>query len=164
MLCGFAAGALSVLTFHQAMWAILHLLAIPGMTMPPPFPLRPVILLGWPGIANYAFWAGWWGAAFGLVLPKLPGRPWLGGLTLGLAGGVIGMMIFPLVKHYQPGVGFIPFKSYMTMLTVLSTYGLPIGAGPGAPLTWVRNLLINGSWGLGLGLILPRLLAALGRR
>ena len=35
-LLGFVAAAVSVLTFHQAMWALLHVLAIPGMGMPPP--------------------------------------------------------------------------------------------------------------------------------
>jgi hypothetical protein len=34
--------------------------------------------------------------------------------------------------------------------------GLPVGAG--WPLGWVRSLLINGSWGLGVGLILPLML------
>ncbi len=35
-LLGFVAAAISVLTFHQAMWALLHFAALPGMGMPPP--------------------------------------------------------------------------------------------------------------------------------
>ena len=39
---GFVAAAISVLTFHQAMWALLHVLNLPGLGMPPPYPTGPV--------------------------------------------------------------------------------------------------------------------------
>jgi hypothetical protein len=41
--------------------------------------------------------------------------------------------------------------------------GLPIGAG-WVPLSWVRSFLINGAWGVGLGLILPLLIARVPQR
>jgi hypothetical protein len=56
---GFIAAAVAVLTFHQAMWALLHFLNLPGMGMPPLYPTAPVppwgrashrgcSVLGWP--------------------------------------------------------------------------------------------------------------------
>src|SRR5271156_4444595 len=39
---GFIVAAISVLTFHQAMWELLHYLSLPGLGMPPPFPTEPV--------------------------------------------------------------------------------------------------------------------------
>jgi hypothetical protein len=162
-ICGFLVAAVSVLTFHQAMWEALHLLAIPGMLMPEPYPMSHVIPFGVPRIANYAVWAGLWGAAFGLVLPRLKRPHWPWGLALGLLGAVIGLLIVPFVKRYQPGAGYLSLKSFTTMLTILMTYGLPIGAGLGSPLTWLRSFLIDGSWGFGLGLMLPPLLRAIAR-
>jgi hypothetical protein len=41
-LLGFIAAAISVLTFHQGMWAALHSMALPGLTMPPPYPTDPI--------------------------------------------------------------------------------------------------------------------------
>jgi hypothetical protein len=34
---------------------------------------------------------------------------------------------------------------------------LPIGAG-WVPLSWVRSFLINGFWGIGVGIILPMMM------
>ena len=76
-LLGFAAGVLSVLSFHQGMWAILH---AAGLMPPAPYPTDPVPPLGVPRIANFCFWGGLYGAAFGLALPRLPRAPlWLWG-------------------------------------------------------------------------------------
>ena len=41
-LLGFIAAAISVLIFHQGMWALLHALAVPGLTMPAPYPMERV--------------------------------------------------------------------------------------------------------------------------
>ena len=68
---GFAAAVISVLVFHQAMWAALHALALPGLGMPPPYPTDTVPPWGVPRIANLCFWGGLYGIAFGLMLPRL---------------------------------------------------------------------------------------------
>ena len=128
-LFGFIAAAISVLTFHQAMWEALHLLALPGLGMPPPYPTDPVAPLGVPRILNLCFWGGLYGIVFSLVLPRLTPPPWLCGLGLGVIAVVVGMLLVPAVK------------------------GLPVNGG--TPLSWVRSLLINGCWGIGVGLILP---------
>jgi hypothetical protein len=138
-LLGFVAAAVSVLTFHQAMWALLHFLAIPGMGMPPPYPMQPVRPWGVPRLFDLCFWGGLYGVVFGLVLPRLKGPLWLCGLGLGIIAGLVGIFIVPAIK------------------------GLPVGAG-WAPRTWLLIFLINGFWGIGVGIILPLLLRQTRRR
>jgi hypothetical protein len=127
---GFIAAAISVLIFHQAMWEALHVLAIPGMTMPPPYPMDPIAPLGVPRILNLCFWGGLYGIVFGLLMPRMTAPLWLCGLVLGIIAALVGLLVVPAIK------------------------GLPIGAG-WVPLSWVRSLLINGFWGIGVGIILP---------
>jgi len=67
---------------------------------------------------------------FGLLLPRFTAPLWLCGLILGIIAALVGLLLVPAIK------------------------GLPIGAG-WVVLSWVRSLLINGCWGLGVGLILP---------
>jgi hypothetical protein len=83
-LLGFVAAAISVLTFHQAMWALLHVLNLPGLGKPPPYPISPVPPWGVPRIIDLAFWGGLYGILFGLALPRLPPPYWLDGLLLGV--------------------------------------------------------------------------------
>ncbi len=129
-LYGFIAAAISVLTFHQGMWEALHVLAVPGLTMPPPYPTDPIPPFAIPRIINLCFWGGLYGIVFGLLLPRFTAPLWLCGLILGIIAALVGLLLVPAIK------------------------GLPIGAG-WVPLSWVRSLLINGCWGLGVGLILP---------
>jgi hypothetical protein len=130
---GFIAAAISVLIFHQAMWEALHLLNLPGLGMPPWYPMDPIGPLGIPRIVNLCFWGGLYGIVFGLVLPRLTAPLWLCGLGLGIIAALVGLLVVPAIK------------------------GLPIGAG-WVTLSWIRSLLINGCWGLGVGIILPVML------
>jgi hypothetical protein len=133
-LLGFIAAVISVLIFHQGMWAALHTLALPGLAMPPPYPIDPIPPWGIPRIINLCFWGGLYGIVFGLILPRLTAPLWLCGLGLGVIAALVGLLVVPAVK------------------------GLPIGSG-WILLNWVRSLLINGFWGIGVGLILPQLTA-----
>ena len=133
-LLGFIAAVMSVLIFHQGMWAALHTLALPGLGMPPPYPIDPIPPWGIPRIINLCFWGGLYGIVFGLILPRLTAPLWLCGLGLGVIAALVGILVVPAVK------------------------GLPIGSG-WILLNWVRSLLINGFWGIGVGLILPQLTA-----
>ena len=128
---GFLAAVISVLIFHQGMWSLLHIAGL----MPPPYPTRGVPPFGVPLIVDLCFWGGVWGAVFGLVLPWLSSSypMWLRGLALGIAAALVGLFIVPLIK------------------------GLPI-AGGWAAMAFVRSFLINGFWGIGVGLILPLLM------
>jgi hypothetical protein len=127
---GFLAAVISVLIFHQGMWALLHLAG----QMPPPYPMRGVPPFGVPLIIDLCFWGGVWGAVFGLVLPNLPRSypMWVLGLGLGIAAALVGLFVVPLIK------------------------GLPVGGG-WAAMSFVRSFLINGFWGIGVGLIFPML-------
>ena len=138
---GFVAAALAVLTFHQAMWAVLHMLDIPGLGMPAPYPMAGVPPWDVPRIVNLCFWGGLYGAVFGLLLPRFTWPIWLCGLITGCIAALVGLIVVPAIKGGAIGAGWVP-------------------------LNWVRAFLINGFWGLGLGLILPLLLrpAKLGSR
>jgi hypothetical protein len=129
---GFIVAAISVLTFHQAMWELLHYLALPGLGMPPPFPTEPVPPLGVPRIASLCFWGGVWGAAFGAVWRGPRASLWWAGILLGVVAALTGLFIVAAIK------------------------GQPIGGG-WVLTNWVRSLLINGFWGLGVGLMLTAL-------
>ncbi len=127
---GFLVAAFSVLTFHQGMWTLLHYLNLPGMGMPLPYPTDPIPPLGVPRILNLCFWGGLWGALFGAIYRGPHGSYWWAGLLLGVAASLTGLLIVPAIK------------------------GLPIGGG-WMVTSWIRSLLINGFWGLGVGLMLP---------
>ncbi|MBL6456212.1 hypothetical protein JMJ55_12835 [Belnapia sp. T6] len=130
-LLGFLAAVLAVLTFHQGMWGILHLL---GMMPRPPYPMNPVPPLGVPLLVNLCFWGGLYGLVYGLVLPRLPRAPgWLLGLGLGLLAALVGWFVVAPLK------------------------GQPIAAG-WVPARMLLSVLINGAWGIGVGIILPMLL------
>ena len=128
-LSGFIAAVISVLIFHQAMWEALHVLALPGMTMPPAYPTDPIAPFGIPRIINLCFWGGLYGLVFGLVSPRLTAPLWLCGLGLGIIAALVGLLLVPAIK------------------------GLPVGGG-WAVTSWVRSFLINGFWGIGTVLIL----------
>lgn len=131
---GFAAGAVSVLVFHQGAWAVLHAL---GM-MPAPFPTAPVPPFGVPRIYDLCFWGGLYGAVFGLFFPMLPARGiWFQGVLLGLIAELGSLYLVPAIK------------------------GLPLAFG-GAERAIVISTLINATWGLGVGLFIP-LVAPRGR-
>jgi len=127
---GFIAAVISVLTFHQGMVALLHGL---GVSPFPAYSLRPMPPFGVPWFADLAFWGGVYGLVFGLLLPRLPSPLWLCGVALGIVAALVGLFVVAALK------------------------GLPIAGGWQA---WpiVRSLIINGFWGLGVGLILPWLL------
>ena len=127
---GFIAGAIAVLTFHQGMVAALH---AAGWVQFAPYPTAPVPPFGVPRIADLCFWGGLYGGAFGLAMPRFTWPAWLNGLILGVIAALVGMFIVAPLK------------------------GLPI-AGGWAPANILRSLVINGFWGLGVGIILPLLM------
>ena len=130
-LLGFAAAAISVLTFHQGAWALLH---VAGLMPLAPYPTNPVPPLGVPLVADFCFWAGLYGAAFGAALPRLPRAPmWLLGLGLGLLATLVLWFVVAPLKGQSVAGGFAPQRMLVTVL-------------------------IHGAWGIGVGVILPLLL------
>lgn len=128
-LLGFTAAVISVLIFHQGMWALLHFAGL----MPPPYSITPTSPLGIPAIVSGCFWAGLYGAAFGLLAPRLGAPLWLCGLMLGLIATVVGWVVVAPLKGQPVFGGFVPINM-------------------------LRPVLIVGAWGLGVGLILPLLM------
>lgn len=126
---GFVAAAISVLTFHQAMWALLF--ALGGMPQPP-YPTRAMPPFGVPLIVDLCFWGGLYGIVFGLLRPRFTLPLWLCGLIMGIIAALVGMFIVAPIKGMPIAFGWMPW---------------PI----------LRSFLINGSWGVGVGVILPLL-------
>ena len=127
---GFIAGALAVMTFHQGVIGALHAAGVIGFA---PFPVDPTGPLGVPSIIDLGFWGGVWGILYGLLLPWLPGSDWLRGIGLGIVAGLVGLFVVEPLK------------------------GVPVANSLVAGRI-VLSLVINGFWGLGVGLILPGLL------
>jgi hypothetical protein len=129
---GFVAGAIAVLTFHQGMVAALHALD-PAWVPFAAYRTTPVPPFGVPVIVSNCFWGGLWGAAFAIPQPRYAWPMPLCGLILGILCVLVGWFIVAPLK------------------------GLPVAAG-WVPLAMLRSLLINGSFGIGVGVILPLLM------
>ncbi len=128
---GFLAAVLSVLTFHQGMILLLHFTPIPGLQIAGwPYSFNPIPPYGVPQILNLCFWGGLYGVLFGLIYPRLSPPMWFNGLLLGLLAVTIGFFVVPLIKGTPVGGGWVAFN-------------------------WVRSILINGCFGIGVGLIYP---------
>ena len=127
---GFIAAAISVLTFHQGLATALHAAGVSSFATYRTTPIPP---LGAPLIVDLCFWGGLYGAVFGIFAPRFTLPLWLCGLILGIIAALVGMFVVAPLK------------------------GNPIAAG-GQPWPIARSLLINGFWGLGVGVILPLLL------
>ena len=96
-----------------------------------PYATNPVPPFGVPLIASLCFWGGLYGLAFGLVLPRAP--MWLLGLGLGLLAALVGWFVVAPLKGQPVAGGFVPLRMLV-------------------------SVLINGTWGIGVGLILPLLM------
>ncbi len=130
MLLGFLAAVLAVLTFHQI---TLWLLGLLGLIQASPYSLTPVPPWGVPRIVSLAFWGGVYGAVFGLLWPSFAKPAWVSGLVMGIVAALVGMFVVAAIRG-QP-----------------AAYGWSIG-----PI--LRSLVINGVWGIGLGLFCSLLL------
>ena len=120
----FAAGFLSVLIFHQGVFALLHLLgAIPLA----PYSLAPTQPFGVPAVISAAFWGGVWGVVLWPVLAKAGGKAYW--IRAGVLGAVALTAVALLVVFPMKGRGF---------------------AGATDPKFWTLGLILNGAWGLGL--------------
>lgn len=163
-LLGFVAAAISVLTFYQAMVEVLHVLNLPGLMMPAPYPTEPLTPFGIPRIVNDCLLSGLYGIVLGLLWPLLSGPASLWGLGLGIVAAVIGLLGVLAFRHLQPGAGWLSLNQYTTITTMVLTYGLPASVGTSRALIWLRSLLINGFWGIGTAVILSLIMSRKRRR
>jgi hypothetical protein len=131
-LLGFLAAAIAVLTFHQGMILFLRStgqLGIPATAAVWNMSPNP---FGVPQILNLCFWGGLYGVVFGIFAPRFRLPMWFCGFLAGFAAVLVGFFVVAAIK------------------------GNPIGGG-WVPLAWARSIAINGFFGIGLGLIYPRL-------
>ena len=125
----FLAGFISVLVFHQAMLAVLHLL---GVTPAAPWTTSPVPPLGVPQVISAAFWGGVWGILLALVLQRTRGS----------------------AAYWITAVVFGAFAlSMVAWFVVAPLKGQPV-AGGWQPARLLTGLLVNGAWGFGTALLL----------
>ncbi|HEY9711197.1 MAG TPA: hypothetical protein V6D48_23515 [Oculatellaceae cyanobacterium] len=129
----FVAGFISVLLFHQGMFALLHAV---NFTPRAPFPTTPTQPFGIPQIWSSAFWGGIWGIVFAAIAPRFRQETqyWIVALLFGaIAPTLVAWFVVAPLKGQPLAGGFQP-----------------------APM--VTGLLVNGAWGVGTALLL-RLLA-----
>ncbi len=123
-LAGFGAAVAAVLTFHQAMWGLLFLLGLMG----PPFPLG-TNRFGIPLLVSICFWRGLWGGAYGAAALRRSQPTWRSGLLFGVLVGACEWS-YALLRSSDWALTE-PRYLYLA-----------------------QALLVNGWWGVGLGLIL----------
>lgn len=137
---GFVAAAISVVAVHQT---IILVLGKYGMTRSVPWNMQPIgygVVPWLPLILNSIFWGGLWGVLFALAYRWVPGGwSWLKGLIFGVLIVIFSNWIFlPLIRQYifnwPPQVLFSGFNGTNAIVLL-----------PG--------LLINGGFGLALGII-----------
>ncbi|WP_395788404.1 hypothetical protein [Aquimonas sp.] len=122
LMLAFIAGFLATLIFHQG---VLGLLYLAGRVAMAPWNLTPVPPLGVPQVISLAFWGGLWGIALWALIRSRRGVSyWALAIALGalLPSLVAWFVVFPL-------------KGIALSATLV------FGA-----------LLLNGAWGLGVGL------------
>jgi hypothetical protein len=129
---GFIAAGISVLTFHQGIVGLYHM-AHAAPALPQPWSLAPVPPFGVPRVLDLCFWGGLYGIVFGLIWPWLALPKWLAGVILGVIAASVGWLVVAPLK------------------------GAPLGFGWHAD-AMLRSLIINGGWGVGVGLILRLLM------
>lgn len=129
MLTGFCGAVISTLTFHQAMWSLLFFAGL----MRPPFPLT-TNRFGIPLLVSICIWRGLWGAAYGAANLWRLKPAWLSGLLFGVFVGA-----WEWVSGFlRSGEWALSQPKWLYLMQVL---------------------LVNGFWGLGLGMILAVLSA-----
>jgi hypothetical protein len=134
----FAAGFASTLVFHQGLLTLFHLAAIVPRA---PYDLTPVPPLGIPAVISLALWGGAWGVAIWPFLKNVYGAAyWVRALVIStIASGSVTLFIVSPLK------------------------GMPI-AGGWNPKIIVSTLVLNGTWGLGMALLMRSLRAPHVRR
>jgi hypothetical protein len=120
----FVAGALAMLTFHQAAVGLFH---AAGLFPVPPFELQPTGPLRVPKVVNGAFWAGLWGIVFLLVvLPRMrramPG--WAAGCVFGFVVPVAVLFLVVAPLKGQPIAFAQPFGSMLRIALAHAFWGL----------------------------------------
>jgi hypothetical protein len=123
----FVAGFLSTLVFHQGLFGILHLLGV----LPAPYSLAATAPLGVPAVISLAFWGGVWGIPIWYLMRHATNAAyWIRAVAFGAIGPTL-----------------------VALCVVWPLKDRPFAAGWDLKI-WVLGLILNGAWGLGLGLFM----------
>jgi len=124
----FVAGFASTLVFHQGLLTLFYLAAVVPRA---PYDFGPVPPLAIPAVISLAFWGGAWGVAIWPFLKHLAGPAyWVRALVISaIASGSVTLFIVSPLK------------------------GTPMASGWN-PNVIVSTLLLNGTWGLGMVLLM----------
>ena len=125
----FAAGFISVLIFHQGVWALY---GAAGKAPSPAWNMAPVPPLGVPTVLSSAFWGGLWGIVLAWLLPIA--APSMGYWPAAIILGAL-------------------LTSIVALMVVAPLKGRPF-AGGWSPRVWAFALSVNAAWGFGTGLLL----------
>lgn len=139
VLIGFLAGVLAVLTFHQGTIGVMNAM---GLLPNGPFRTNAVGPLGVPAFVNAAFWGGIWGVAIVLAISRIYEHRMrvVAAMLIGAVGATaVGWFVVAPIK------------------------GLPVAQGWNPSAMW-RGPVINGMFGLGVGILRSWLGDLLGRR
>jgi hypothetical protein len=126
LIIGFVAGFVSVLVFHQGVFAILHQLQI---TPRAPYSMSHTAPFGVPQLWSIAFWGGVWGVLLAASFARLDDA------RLIIASIIFGAILPTLVAWFVVS----PLK------------GHPVAAGF-APAGMAIGVVVNAAWGLGTGI------------
>ena len=130
----FVAGFVSTLVFHQGLLTLFYLAAVVPRA---PYDLRAVPPLAIPAVISLAFWGGVWGVAIWPFLKNVNGPAyWVRAQVISaIASGSVTLFIVSPLK------------------------GLPMAGGWNSKVI-ASTLILNGTWGLGMALLM-RLMRAL---
>jgi hypothetical protein len=124
----FVAGFLSTLTFHQA---VIGLFYLADVFKRPPWNLAPTEPFGVPAVLSLAFWGGAWGIPIWYLMRHATGAAyWVRAIVFGAIGPtVVAILVVSRIKMGD------------------------FSAASNAQF-WIGGLIVNGVWGLGLGLFM----------
>ncbi len=124
----FIAGFVSTLVIHQG---VLWMLYASGLSPRAPWNMTPVPPLNIPAVISLAFWGGVWGILLWILIgASRDGAYWIKAIAIGALG-----------------------PSLVAWFVVMPIKGLG-PAGGWDPKILIGGLLLNGAWGLGVGLIM----------
>jgi hypothetical protein len=125
----FAAGFISVMIFHQGLWALY---GAAGKAPGPAWNMAPVPPLGVPAVVSSAFWGGLWGIVLTWLLPFV--APAMGYWPAAIVLGAL-------------------MTSLVALMVVAPLKGRPF-AGGWSPKVWAFALSVNAAWAFGTALLL----------
>ena len=124
----FIAGVVSTLLFHQGLFTLFYLAALVPRA---PYDLKAVPPLAIPAVVSLAFWGGAWGVA---IWPFLKG-----------VNGPAYWVRAPVISAIASGS--------VALFIVAPLKDMPM-AGGWSPKVIVTTVMLNGTWGLGMALLM----------